>query len=313
MNPNDATLMFDQPLTPKNEQEPLVISNESQPEALAPATDEQPKTETVQPQSQNTQKQDLKSAGISAAAGAVGGAVAGVGVQYADDLMDKAGEAVETVEGWLGLKNDTEEPAPVTAGEPGADPNAPAEEPQNTQTTPQAQAEPQPVATNDAAPAAETAEPVEAQTVAQTEQPTNDAQQGTPLDLNNDGTVDAVAMDQNHDGIVDAVAIDQDQDGAIDAMVIDQNQDGYADSELVDSNHDGVVDGALVDTDGDHDLDTVLVDTNQDGQFTDADQAQPLEHDLTIELSAHDQPADEAVADNGAADYDNDGPVEDWA
>lgn len=67
MNPNDATLMYDQPQTPKNNQEPLIISNESQSEAPI-ATDEQPKSESEQTPAQPPKNQTLKSAGVSAAA-----------------------------------------------------------------------------------------------------------------------------------------------------------------------------------------------------------------------------------------------------
>lgn len=309
MNPNDATLMYDQPQTPKNNQEPLVISNESQSESPI-ATDEQPKSESEHTPAQPPKNQTLKSAGVSAAAGAVGGAVAGLGVQYADNLVDKAGDAVETVEGWLGLNDSKEEATPVPGAEPGGDPNAPTE-PQNTLTDnePNAPAEPQNVAHN---PTPQPQEPAQPQ---QTEEPVvSQTEQGTPLDTNQDGVTDAVALDQNHDGVVDAIAIDQDQDGTIDAMILDQDQDGYADGQLVDANHDGVVDGALVDSDGDHDLDTIVVDTNHDGQFSEADQTQAMQEDLTIELTAHDQPGGEAITDTGEEqDYDNDGPVEDWA
>jgi hypothetical protein len=308
MNPNDATLLYDQPQTPKPNQEPQVISNET-PETPV-TTDEQPKNESEQTPVQSAKNQSLKSAGISAAAGAVGGAVAGLGVQYADDLANKAGDAINAVEGWLGLNDNKEEELPAPGSEPAADPNAPAE-PQNTHT----ENEPaQPATTQNVAhnPAPQPQEPEQPQQPA-AEQPTNQTEQGTQLDTNHDGVTDAIALDQNHDGVVDAVAIDQNQDGTIDAVIIDQNQDGYAESQLVDVNHDGVVDAALVDSDGDHDLDTAIVDTNHDGQFTDADTTQALPEDHTIELYAHDanQPAGEAIADN-QHDYDNNGPVDEW-
>lgn len=89
------------------------------------------------------------------------------------------------------------------------------------------------------------------------------------LDLNNDGTPDAVGLDRNHDGHIDTVGIDTDHDGRIDAVGIDVNEDGVADAVGMDRDGDGQLDTYGFDTDGDGDVDVVGYDQDEDGEIDD--------------------------------------------
>lgn len=165
--------------------------------------------------------------------GFVGGAAAAVGA------MNLSGDIADM------LNSDAE----VVNVEPEPDPNVPT-----------AQAEP----------AAEPVDVVDVEPTAEVEEVAVNPEEVTPvaIDLNNDGTADAMVVDQNNDGIAEAMGIDE--------------------------NHDGKVDTIFIDTDGDGDMDTIEVDTDFDGNFdnqqtiADADQ-------VTVELEVTQETHDEGV------------------
>jgi hypothetical protein len=163
-----------------------------------------------------------KKSGIKEAAmGFVGGAAAAVGaMNLSDDISDLLDAEVVDVE-------------------PEPDPNVAAE--------PTAQAEPTAEPVVDVEPTAETGEvavtPEEIAPVA--------------IDLNNDGTADALVVDQNNDGNAEAMGLDENQDGKVDTV--------------------------FEDTDGDGDMDTIEVDTDFDGDF-DNQQAIAEADQVTVEL-----------------------------
>lgn len=91
------------------------------------------------------------------------------------------------------------------------------------------------------------------------------------------------------------VAIDLNNDGTADALVVDQNNDGNVEAMGLDENHDGKVDTVFEDTDGDGDMDTVEVDTDFDGDF-DNQQAIAETDQVTVELDVPQEThEDEAV------------------
>lgn len=91
------------------------------------------------------------------------------------------------------------------------------------------------------------------------------------------------------------VAIDLNNDGTADALVVDQNNDGSAEAMGIDENQDGKVDTVFVDTDGDGDMDMIEVDTDFDGDF-DNQQAIAEADQVTVELDVpQETPQDEAV------------------
>lgn len=90
------------------------------------------------------------------------------------------------------------------------------------------------------------------------------------------------------------VAIDLNNDGTADALVVDQNNDGNAEAMGIDENHDGKVDTVFEDTDGDGDMDTVEVDTDFDGNF-DNQQAIAEADQVTVELDVPEDAQDESV------------------
>lgn len=165
--------------------------------------------------------------------GFVGGAAAAVGaMNLSDDIVDMFSSEPEVVD-----------------VEPEPDPNVPT-----------AQAEP----------AAEPVDVVDVEPTADVEEVAVNPEEVTPvaIDLNNDGTADALVVDQNHDGIADAMGIDE--------------------------NHDGKVDTIFVDTDGDGDFDTIEVDTDFDGNF-DSQQAIAEADQVTVELDVTHEAHDEGV------------------
>ncbi len=270
-----------------------------------------------------TQKEKLKAGGIGAAAGAAAGiAATAAAMTYGTDALhsiEQAGtDALHSVESFLGFKQDEIKPEPVGPPAPGPtkpnrpepDAHQPTHHPQNHDTPPAHQ-------------------PVE-----HTETPVPAPTDNHLVDLDHDGTPDAVIVDDNgtaemivdadHDGAVDSVLVDTDHDGEFDTGFVDVNHDGYADQELIDTNHDGNPDMVVVDTDGDHGLDTVYADTNHDGQITAdddhqatgqdtivpfTDQPEPEQHEVNAPAAEHiaetDHPADE--------NYNNEADVHEWA
>ncbi len=93
-----------------------------------------------------------------------------------------------------------------------------------------------------------------------------------PLDLNENGTIDAIAMDSNGDGMYDVVLLDEDEDGVVEAGIYDLDYNGVIDLQL------SVVAGS----DGTS-MDVYALDENEDG---------------TVEVYGY--------------DYDQDGQIDEW-
>ena len=161
-------------------------------------------------------------------------------------------------------------------------------------------------------------------------EPTAQAAAEPVVDVEPTAEVEEVAVNPDE---VTPVAIDLNNDGTADALVVDQNNDGIAEAMGIDENNDGKVDTIFLDTDGDGDLDTIEVDTDFDGNFdnqqaiADADQV-TVELDVTQE-EAHDEGVEvdtdptvveepinaEPVADNDIPEeeFDTDADMSEWA
>lgn len=124
--------------------------------------------------------------------------------------------------------------------------------------------------TAQAEPTAEPVDVVDVEPIAETGEVAVTPEEVTPvaIDLNNDGTADALVVDQNNDGNVEAMGIDENQDGKVDTV--------------------------FVDTDGDGDMDTIEVDTDFDGDF-DNQQAIAEADQVTVELDVPADAQDESV------------------
>lgn len=217
-----------------------------------------------------------KKSGVKEAVmGFVGGAAAAVGaMNLSDDISALLNADAEVVD-----------------VEPEPDPNVAAE--------PTAQTEPtaEPVDVVDVEPTADTGEiavtPEEVTPVA--------------IDLNNDGTADALVVDQNNDGNVEAMGIDENQDGTVDTVFVDTDGDGDMDTVEVDTDFDGDFDNqqAIAETD----QVTVELDVPQE---THEDEAVVVDTDPThVEEPINTEPV--ADADIPEEEFDTDADMSEWA
>lgn len=126
------------------------------------------------------------------------------------------------------------------------------------------------------------------------------------LDLDGDGTADALGVDSNGDGVIDTVLIDTDGDGVEDITYIDTNYDGTFDTymETHDYNQDGVVDSV-----------TTYSDTDEDGNYDQMVQAYDSDGDGTLDTfeTHYDMDGDgkeDAVVEEYFLDRDGDGEID---
>lgn len=90
-----------------------------------------------------------------------------------------------------------------------------------------------------------------------------------PLDLDENGEVDAIGVDTNGDGYFDIVYFDEDEDGVVESAMFDLDYDGVADMWMTVATDDqgNPVDVYEVDEDGDGEADFYGFDLDQDGEI----------------------------------------------